>query len=295
MRVILATDGSKDATAAAEWLNELPLPDDTSVLVLTAVAVPRAFAQAPALEALRSSMLDEGRRLAEEARAVVAARWPRAEARVSDGDPRNAIIQTAEDWGADLIVVGARGHGAVSGFLLGSVSTAMTRHAPCPVLVVRGVPRKIRAALVAVDGSPDSLEAVRWLSALPLDPTLVIRLLSVVEPVRLPASAPRVVRTRLRPIIEQIEQERRAEMERALDGPMRALRGRVRSVELAMPSGLPTDLVGRAVDDPALDLVVVGARGHGAVRRLLLGSVSERVLRHAECPVLVVREKAPCR
>lgn len=295
MRVILATDGSKDATAAAEWLNEFPLPDDTAVLVLAAVAVPRTFVEAPGLETLRASMLEEGRRLADEARARIAERWPGAEARVSEGDPRDVIIQTAEAWDADLVVLGARGHGVVGGFLLGSVSMAVARHAPCAVLVVRGTPRKIRAALVAIDGSPDSLAAARWFSALPLDPSTRVTLLSVVEPIHFPSTAPRAIAGTLRAAIEQIEDERRVGMKRALAGPAAALRGRVRSVELAMPTGLPADEVGRAADDQAIDLVVVGARGLGAVRRLLLGSVCERVLRHAGCPVLVVRERARCR
>ena len=294
MRVILATDGSKDATAAAEWLNEFPLPDATAVLVLTAVAVPRALVEASALETLRSSMLAEARRLAEETKALIAQRWPKAEARVSEGDPRGVIVQSAEDWSADLVVLGARGHGAVAEFLLGSVSTAVARHAPCAVLVVRGVPRKVRAALVAVDGSPDSLEAARWFSGLPLDPSTAIRVLSVVEPVHFPSTAPRIISGRLRAIIEQMDQERGVELRRALAEPVAALRGRVKGVDVSMATGLPADEVSRAADDPSIDLVVLGARGLGAVRRLLLGSVSERVLRHAGCPVLIVREKAPC-
>jgi len=149
--------------------------------------------------------------------------------------------------------------------------------------------------LVAIDGSPDSLAAARWLNALPLDPSTTITLLSVVEPVHFPSTAPRAITGTLRAAIEQIEEERRVGLKRALAGPVAALRGRVKRVEMAMPTGMPTDEVSRAADDPEIDLVVLGARGLGAVRRLLLGSVSERVLRRAACPVLVVRERPSCR
>jgi nucleotide-binding universal stress UspA family protein len=175
------------------------------------------------------------------------------------------------------------------------VSLAVVRHAPCAVLVVRGTPRPVGAALVAIDGSPDSLAAARWLAALPLDASMTVTLFSVVEPVHFPSTAPRAVAGTLRASIAEIEKERRTAMKRALAEPAAALRGRVKSVEVAMASGLPTDEVSRAVEDRAVDLVVLGARGLGAVRRLVLGSVAERVLRHAECPVLVVRERSPGR
>lgn len=292
MRVILATDGSKDASAAAAWLAEFPLPAAAAMLVLTAVHVPRPLVEAPATAGLRESMLADARRIVDETTPLLGNRGQPVTARVIEGDPRDVIVRTAEEWGANLVVLGARGLGAVAEFLLGSVSLGVARHAPCPVLVVKGSPRPLGTALVAVDGSPDSLAALRWFTALPLGAEMRIRVLSVVERIHFPSTAPRAVWGDLRAAMEQIEAERRAELDRALTAPLTALRERVRSVELSMPSGQPVEEIVGATDDPTIDLVVVGARGLGAVKRFFLGSVSERVLRHARCPVLIVRERA---
>ena len=88
----------------------------------------------------------------------------------------------ANDWPAALVVLGARGLRPLQRALLGSVSTAVVRHAHCPVLVVRGRRRGLRTIVLAVDGSPDSLGAAAFLGSLPLDPGLQLTLVSAVVP-----------------------------------------------------------------------------------------------------------------
>ncbi|PKN59600.1 MAG: universal stress protein, partial [Deltaproteobacteria bacterium HGW-Deltaproteobacteria-11] len=56
---------------------------------------------------------------------------------ILEGQPKEVILDEAENWGADLIIVGSRGHGAVRRFLLGSVSFAVALNAPCSVEIVR--------------------------------------------------------------------------------------------------------------------------------------------------------------
>jgi len=291
MRVLFATDGSKDARAAAAYLKELPLPPATTVRIVVAVTLPGFSLEEPAIREFKRSVLEEARGLADEARAVLVRRELSVETDVVVGDPRAEIVRLADEWRADLIVLGARGLGRIKRLLLGSVSLAVARHASCPVLVVKGRPRKLTSVLVAMDGSEDSFRAARFLQSLVLPRRTKVRLLSVVEPLRYPATAPGAVRGQLQRMIKELEAERRGELDKVLERAAAQLDDKLTRVTRSTPTGTPADEIIAAANDYDTDLVVVGARGRGGMARLLLGSVSEKVLRDARCPVLIVKER----
>ncbi|MBI2162004.1 MAG: universal stress protein [Candidatus Rokubacteria bacterium] len=290
MRVLLATDGSKDACAAAEYLKHFPLPGDAAIRVMTVVTLPPSALDVPPVAAFNESLLAEGRRVVGEACALLG---PRAavEERVVQGNPKEEIVRAAEEWPADLVVVGGRGLGGVRGFLLGSVSQTVARHVHCPVLVVKGRARALASVLIATDGSDGANEAIRFLLSLPFPPAkkVRVRLLSAVEPTPYPASAPKLIRAQLKGMIAQLERERRADVEKVLDRAARELKAKVTRLTRSMPTGHPAREIVAAAASCDADLVVVGARGLGGMKRLLLGSVSERVLHDARCPVLIVK------
>jgi nucleotide-binding universal stress UspA family protein len=289
MRVLVATDGSSNAKVATEWLTTFPLPVATEVLVVAAADLPRAALGLPPLSAYDQAILDAARRAAEEARAALARRWKDVHVHVADGDPRTAIPERADEWRAELVVVGARGLGAVAGMLLGSVSSAVVHAAHCPVLVVKDEPRPLARVLVAIDGSEDALAAARFFARLPLDPGMTTQLIGVVERVRTPHTAPGFITPVLAQAIETLLAERRQTIDQALARVEAEIEGKVPSVERFAPVGLPADEIIEAARLGDVDLVVIGARGLGAVKRLFLGSVSERVLHRVQCPVLVVK------
>ena len=140
LRVLVATDGSADAAAAVAWVAALPLAESVELRALSVVTLPLGPLDVPTVREYHQSLRDEARRAAEGARATLQRRWPSAEARCAEGEPRAEIVRAAAGWPADLVVVGARGLGAFVRLVLGSVSGYVVHHAPCAVLVVREGP-----------------------------------------------------------------------------------------------------------------------------------------------------------
>lgn len=283
MTIVVATDGSADATQAVEWLTQFPLPADASIDIVSAIPWPESTTKAG------RELWRHAAATAEDARARLSKRWKDVGAAVDDGDPRSVITDAAGARSADLIVVGARSLGIVSSALLGSVSLGVARHAPCPVLICKGSARPLRSVTIGLDGSLSARVALDYFAALPLPADLALRLVGVVEPLRYPSVD--LLSPQLVALMKEYEDARRAELERVLATAVADLRGRVRKVTTTTLVGQPApSILSEAAKQPS-DLVVVGARGLGTVKRLLLGSVSESVLRHASCSVLIVRPK----
>jgi nucleotide-binding universal stress UspA family protein len=99
-----------------------------------------------------------------------------------------------------------------------------------------------------------------------------------------------MLRGQLVKMLKELEAERRAELDKVLERAATHLEDRITRVTKTTPAGNPADEILAIADAFDADLIVVGARGMRGVARLLLGSVSERVLRHARCPVLIVKE-----
>lgn len=283
----MASDGSRDAATAVEWLAHFPLAAEAEVEVIGAIPSPmldEALSQTPWSELRRQAEC-----VIEEARARLAKRWPTATARIVEGDPRTALLDAAVASSADLIVLGARGLGAAASMLLGSVSVSVARHAPCSVLVCRSGARPVRTMTIGVDGGADSDRAIDVLRELPLPDTLVAHVVGVVEPLRFPTTAPAFMTSTLKAAINDLEDKQRRVLATAVWAAVERLSLRVARVVGATPTGSPAAMLVRDADEHQSDLIVVGARGVGAVERILLGSVSESVLRHAGCAVLIVR------
>lgn len=148
MRILIATDGSEFSRKALEKACEVAQGrEEVSFRVISVYEPQVPMAAEPyALSAQYFERLDGlARERAEEtARAGVdflRGRFPSARVEIKSvvqlGRPAQMIVQTADDWDADLIIVGSHGHGFWGRLALGSVSDAVLHHAPCSVLVVR--------------------------------------------------------------------------------------------------------------------------------------------------------------
>ena len=150
MKILLAVDGSPCSDAAIEEIASRPWPEGSSIKVLTAYELPTPpTPEGWALPANYFEDLDLS--LREQARHVIDRAIEKLKAKLNKnisldgallpGPPRSVILDEAESWGADLIVVGSHGYRAWERFLLGSVSQAVVSHAKCSVEVVRVVQR----------------------------------------------------------------------------------------------------------------------------------------------------------
>jgi len=292
MRVLFATDGSEDARTATAYLARFPLPAGSRLRVVSVVSIPPSALDVPTVRELQASLREAARQTAEAARAALAPRFAGTDVQVPEGDAREAILRVAAEWPADLVVLGARGLGAMAGFLLGSVSLGVARHAPCSVLVVKGGTDVARGVLVAIDGSEHAAAAAAFLARLPLDPTVVVRLAGVVQSPRYPATTPGFAAGIVRDAIAQIVKERSTALEQALAKAAAPFSGVVKKVGRHVLVGHPVDALIATAAASDVGLVVVGARGLGTLERMLLGSVSEAILRHVDRSVLIVKGPA---
>lgn len=174
----------------------------------------------------------------------------------AEADPRVALI--ARDW--DLVAVGARGTGLLKRLHLGSVVDWLLREPTSPLVIARS-PGPVRSVLVADDGSKHAQAAIETLLSLPWLKGATVRVL-VVDDGHVEAAA--VAEPATMPY-----QERGVE------------------VDVVVRSGDPKELIVAEIDDSAPDLVVMGARGHGGVRRIILGSSASAVANATDRTLLV--------
>lgn len=200
--------------------------------------------------------------------------------------------------GADLVVMTSHGRGGLARFWLGSVADALVRMSPAPILLLRsgeealgrGVAPPLSHILVPLDGSARSEAILAHAAALGGLTGAAYTLLHVVVPAALGPAAPFTTPTDFDP--ERTERER-AEAQGYLDALAAELgRGgaKARALVLVSEQAAPAILeVGRR---EGADLIAMSTAGRSGMRRLLIGSVADKVLRRAEVPLLLHRDDA---
>ncbi|MGV3722907.1 MAG: universal stress protein, partial [Actinomycetota bacterium] len=208
---------------------------------------------------------------------------------VRDGDPARGILDAADAWGADLILVGASGLSGLDRFLLGSVARNVAKHSRLPVLVARNPKGALARVVVATDGSEHAMNAVAFAARLPLPPAAELAAAHVVRPYApfpgiLPTDRPEfnaaVLEVNRQHLAagEALVAEARSRIEAA---------GKVTSGHVL--KGDPAAELLTLAETQGADLIVAGARGASLLEGLLVGSVADRLLKDAPCSVLLVR------
>jgi nucleotide-binding universal stress UspA family protein len=294
MRILMAYDGSSSADAALDDLRWAGLPREAEALLLTVVDVGLRLPSREESEASSAARLDiiglnkarqqiapaveAARAMAVQAGERVRAHFPgwevRAEA-VADS-PASAIIRLADEWPADLIVVGAQGRSALNRLMLGSVSQKVVTSAACSVRIARGRPGRTDASLrivVCIDGSADAAAAVR----------------AVAKRVWPDGTEACVFAVRNR---YWSEDDMKKWFHEKVDAAVDELRTAGLTGSSVLREGHPQRALLEEITRWGADCVFVGSRGLGQVKRFLLGSVSAAVAVRAHCSVEVVRTAA---
>jgi nucleotide-binding universal stress UspA family protein len=284
--VVVASDGSKPSRAAVATAAGFCWPARAK---LHAVAVRELALDlgGPARDELEAA----AKEASQQARRALARSASGASASVVDGPVGPALLASARKLRARALVVGSRGHGPVRRLVLGSTSRFLVRESRIPVLIVRERPASGQRVVLGIDGSPQSRRAAAFLASLEPARGARVTVVSAVEQLRLPSlgSMPSGVRDTLRARAAELAGEKLRKAQRAVDAAARRLEAAGWSVKRDVCEGVPLEvLLARARSERA-DLLAVGARGVGGMRRWLLGSVAEGALQHAGCAVLITQ------
>ena len=293
--MLLAVDGSKDARLVARNAAELSSKLGSKLhVVYVAPEYPYVYAsRGVARREEEDGLRQEYRRTLDGyAEYIKKAGGDVAESHLEAGDAASEIVELAEELGVGLVVLGSRGHGRLRRALMGSVSTGVLRHAHCSVLIVRGHEDEqepfLGKLLVAVDGSEEANSAARAATEVARAAGSEVHVAYAMQEER--------YRPHLGPEVwegwkEGFERAKRSTLS-WVEGEARRMKGEgAIKVEPHLLIGRPDAAIVWLAEEMGAGLVLVGSRGLGAMRRTLIGSVSDSVVRHAHCPVMVVRKE----
>lgn len=211
----------------------------------------------------------------------------RMDVALQKGRPIPTILRWAKEYRVDLIVMGTHGRTGLNHLLLGSSAEELVRQAPCSVLTMhRSEPRKpadIRRILVPVDFSEDSVGLIDYALGLARDYCAQLDVLHVVEPMPLPDALSGIIT--LQDMVPDLRKRATAQLSKLL----RKVDDTGVQVRLHTEEGHAASAILDFAAAYRSDLIVIGTRGISAVERFFIGSVAERIVRHAPCPVLAAR------
>ena len=284
--IVVGIDASDQSLRALDWAVEQSVAEHRTLTLVHALhVVPQSFMDAAIVyqQDAETRLRAEGQQVLDDAVAEVERIAPNVEIdqvlRISD--PRAVLLELSHD--AAMVVLGSRGRGQVRSLLLGSVGTALVRHAHCPVVVHRpGNPGLVRnGILVGIDASPESRTVLEFAYREASLRDLPLTMLHCGWDAQADALGAYLVAES----VVDLETERLALAE-AIAGMAEKYPDVRTTTEIVR--GLPQEALLRAGE--RMNLIVVGAHVPGHTSHRLFGSVATSVVEHATCAVAVV----PC-
>jgi len=290
MKILVAIDSSPASALVISQISARPWPAESTFEVVT-VADPSHVPDVAFDEVERSAT-----QVAEAGADRLLANNLKATAFLLQGHPKAAIVDRAQAIGADFIVIGSHNGGGLGRFLLGGVASAVVRHAPCSVEVVRtpAHPAGAMKILLATDGSANSLLAAHSIAERPWPAESEVRVLTAVELSLTPWQSALEPPYLNNDMVETQRAEAMKRAEKAIQSAEELLASTAlktaESISVLIQS--PKQIILDEAKAWEADLIVVGSHGRRGLDRFLLGSVSEAVAMHAPCSVEVIRSPA---
>jgi len=257
-KIIVGVDGTERSADAVHFATRLARRARADLLLACAYPYDDAAAH---MDCERRRMLrEEAQATLDAATLLVAHAAPVTTRTIADRSPARALHTLAVHERASLVVIGSSHHGSVGRVFAGTTAERLLHGAPCPVAVVpHGVlPGSLHTIAVGWDGSPESTAAVVGAAAIARRGGGLLRIVRVLD--------------------GDTDEGGPAELLQSLPAGLR--------LEHVLRHGDPVDALAAVSEDA--DLLLLGSRGYGPRRAVLLGGVSGRVVRTAACPVIVV-------
>ncbi|QDT11890.1 universal stress protein [Planctomycetes bacterium K23_9] len=280
-KILLATDGSDPAQQAAEFLARLPHDEPLELTVVTAIYIP-GLEKTIQVGDWVAKYLEQERQNADEAYAIVQDIFSGADVQlnqiVRQGPPGETIVSVAKEIQPELLVIGATGNSAVARVLLGSTSDYVATHAPCSVLVARPSQglrgeRALRV-LIGYEGTGPSQAAVEEFAEFDWGTEPDIRLVDVKflpDFYDVPDQPPEDLS------VEQAVEQLRSVAPNAIGS--------------VVVGAHPGEALVNFAETHETDLIVVGETPRTRLGRILMGSMTRFILRHAPSSVWITRNR----
>lgn len=276
-KILVAYDGSPSAQNALSLASQLAREDKSWIKVLAVVPTYQGDLELIGVSDIKEAITGPGQKLLAEARQRADREGVHILTNLEQGEPYEQIVHVAEEENCELIIMGRRGKGKMERALIGSVTARVIGHTAKDVLVI---PENSKLSweniLLATDGSPCCDNALA-------------RALEIAQERKAKLNAVSVVYTNdeFYAVGQAVMKELYQEADKVLEKVRKWAGDLGVQAELFVRDGEPHQAITDLTAEISASLIVMGSHGRKGLTRLLMGSVTERVIGYADCPVLV--------
>jgi len=277
-KILVAYDGSASAKNCLAVASHLAKEDKSWIKVLTVLPSYEGDLELVGVSNIKETIEGPGRKLLEEAREIADHEDVHILTNMTQGEPYDKIVHVADDENCDLIVMGRKGMNPLERELVGSVTAKVIGYTRKDVLVVPEGTRLTRKnILLATDGSPSCEAAVDRAIELARENSADLTAISVVySNDEYLALAPGIVQE----LVGKAKEKLAAIEQKGKEAGV--------GINTVVKEGEAYEAITSLAQNNDIDLIVMGSHGRKGLQRMLMGSVTERTIGYAPCPVLVI-------